>query len=82
MLQGTIQQAGNSVRLTMRVVNVSTLVIVKAGMGDTVGGGIPAVFDAARHALAKIGPFSEIKDRRLGNPSPSGGVGVPSLTNR
>jgi hypothetical protein len=58
ILLGTVQQEDHKVRLVMRVVVTETGVIIATGKGDTVGGGIRAVFDAARHALPQIGPLA------------------------
>jgi TolB-like protein len=60
ILLGTVQQEGAQLRLVMRVVVTETGEIIASGKGDTVGGGIRAVFDAARHALPQLGPLNAL----------------------
>lgn len=62
LLQGSLQQAGDNVRVAARMVVVETSEIVRAGLGDAAGHDLEAVYAAARLAIEKLGPLEATPD--------------------
>ena len=61
VVQGAVQQAGDTVRVTARVVSVETSEVLGSGKGDG-----HSVYEAAREALAKLGPLADVPEPSTG----------------
>lgn len=62
LVLGTIQEAGDMVRVTARMVVVETSEVLASGLGDAKGLDPPAVYAAALAALRKLGPLARVRD--------------------